>query len=297
MYYIYTNEYIVMERIRTMNTTTNANVIYVSLDTTEGKGCVGHWIWECALFLPYIKDIQNKTSTPLKILLNGKKRYKTNMLSDFGFCEDDIVYSTKMAKDGNTMQEYYVIPEEDEYMLYTPKFFYLWTVFVHTTDFFEAFERFRNFYLSKLEPITKTTPIVYLSRSRLENYIPGGIHPFVNFNDFYNMIEKRGIDILNIDTLSSFVPQFQKVLDSKTIIVEMGSAFTINAAFIASNSHIIVINDTYGYNTCKYSFFHVLRKLVSLRNNTIEIFSTSPGGGPFNIDIPKFEKFIDKIRS
>jgi hypothetical protein len=283
-----------MERIRTMNTSTNAPFIYVSLDTTEGTACVGHWIWECALFLPYIKDIQKNTPMPIKILLNGKRRYKINMLSDFGFCEDDIVYSTKMAKDGNTHQEQYVIPEEDEYMMYTPKFFYLWTVFVESTAFFEALERFRNFYLSKLEPITKTIPIVYVAKSRLENY-HFNVRTFVNFNDFYNMIEKRGIDILNVDTLSSFVPQFQKILDSKTIIVEMGSAFTINAAFIASNSHIIVINDIFGYHTCQHSFFNVLRKLMSLRNNTIEIFSTS-SGGEFNIDIPKFETFIDNIR-
>jgi len=282
-----------MELIRTINTTTNAPFIYVSLDTTEGMGCVGHWIWECALFLPYIKDIQKNTSTPIKILLNGKRRYKINMLSDFGFYEDDIVYSKKMAKDGNNFQEHYVIPEENEYMMYAPKFFYLWTVYVENNVFFDAFERFRNFYVSKLEPITKPIPILYVARSRLENYHLNK-RTFVNFNDFYNIIEKRGIDILNVDNLSSFVPQFQKVLDSKTIIVEMGSAFTINAAFIATNSHIIVINDMYGYHTCQHSFFQVMRKLMSLRNNTVEIFSIS-SGRQFNIDISKFETFMDNI--
>lgn len=183
-----------MELIRTINTTTETPFIYVSMDTAEGTGCVGHWIWECALFLPYIKDIQKKTTIPLKILLNEKRRYKTNILSDFGFYEDDIIYSTRMEKDGNEWQEHYVIPVENEYMMYAPKFFYLWKTSVNTAEFFDALERFREFYIGKLQSITKTTPIVYVARSRLENYEPNK-REFINFDDFCAMLVKRDVDM------------------------------------------------------------------------------------------------------
>jgi hypothetical protein len=268
--------------------------IYVSMDTAEGTGCVGHWIWECALFLPYIKDIQKKTTIPLKILLNEKRRYKTNILSDFGFYEDDIIYSTRMEKDGNEWQEHYVIPVENEYMMYAPKFFYLWKTSVNTAEFFDALERFREFYIGKLQSITKTTPIVYVARSRLENYEPNK-REFINFDDFCAMLVKRDVDILNVDTFSSLIPQFQAILNAKTIIVEMGSAFTINAAFIASNSHIIVINDNIDYHTCCYSFVQIYKKLMSLRNNTFEIFSRSSFNKSFHLDLTKFELCMDNI--
>jgi hypothetical protein len=109
------------------------------------------------------------------------------------------------------------------------------------------------------------------------------------------MLDKKGVNILNIDTLSSLTPQFQAILSAKTIIVEMGSAFTINAAFIASNSHIIVINDSFDYNRCSYPFFQIFKNLMSLRNNTIEIFSHTKFGESFTIDLTKFETYIDNI--
>jgi hypothetical protein len=283
-----------MELIRSINTTTDTPFIYVSMDTAEGTGCVGHWIWECALFLPYIKDIQKKTTIPLKILLNEKRRYKTNILADFGFYEGDIVYSTKMANDGETLQEQYVVPVENEYMMYAPKFFYLWKTSVNTPEFFEALERFRQFYISTLQPITKSTSIMYVARSKLENYAANK-REFINFDDFCMLLDKKGVNILNIDTLSSLTPQFQAILSAKTIIVEMGSAFTINAAFIASNSHIIVINDNFDYNRCSYPFFQIFKNLMSIRNNTIEIFSHTQFGESFTIDLTKFETYIDNI--
>lgn len=287
-----------MELIRTINTTTETPFIYVSMDTAEGTGCVGHWIWECALFLPYIKDIQKKITIPLKILLNEKRRYKTNILSDFGFYEDDIIYSTRMKKDGNTWREYYVIPVENEYMMYAPKFFYYWKTSINTAEFFNALERFREFYISKLQPITKTTSIIYVARSRLENYATNK-REFINFDDFCAMLVKRCVDILNVDTLSSLTPQFQAILNAKTIIVEMGSAFQINAAFIASNSHIIIINDICepNYHVCSWSFIQIYKKLMSLRNNTFEIFSRTKLGKSFHIDLTDFNLCIDKLYS
>jgi len=285
-----------MELIRTINTSTETPFIYVSMDTAEGKTCVGHWIWECALFLPYIKDIQKKTTIPLKILLNEKRRYKTNILSDFGFGEDDIIYSEKMAKDGNSWQEHYVIPDENEYMMYVPKFFYLWSVSLNSTEFFDALEQFRSFYISTLPPIIKTTSIVYVARSRLENYQPNK-REFTNFDDFCTMLDKKGVNILNVDTLSSLTPQIQAILSAKTIIVEMGSAFLINVAFIASNSHVIIINDTSrpNFSVCNDSFIQIYRHLTYLRNNTFEIFSYGDNRHPFSIDLNKFENRINQL--
>ena len=175
--------------------------IYISLDTIEGSSSVGHWIWECSLFLPYIKDL---VKTPFKILLKEKKNYKLNILSDFGFYDDDIVYSNKMASDGQTNQEQYVIPSEEEYIMYVPKFFYLWNTVLENNVFLDAFNRFRDYYA--LPDIVKTTPISYIARSRKENYLTNYRH-FVNVDEFIEMINMKNVNIIDVDNFSSLKPQ------------------------------------------------------------------------------------------
>lgn len=282
-----------MDLIRAINTTTDAPFIYVSMDTAEG-GCFGHWMWEVAIFLPHIRDLRKKEARPLKILLNEKRAYKTNVLSDFGFYEADIVYSTKMVKDGNTWQEKYVAPTEASYMMYVPKFFYVWNTTPTTYPFFEALHQFREFYISSIPLTTKTTPILYVARSRKENYAQNA-RTFVNMEDFRSMLHKNGVKIMEVDTLTSLTPQFQEILSASVIIAEMGSAFTINGCFIASNSRIVVINDMYNYPSCNYGFFQAMKRIMPERKNLVDIFSYGTNSAPFSIDIPKFEVMIKAL--
>ena len=109
------------------------------------------------------------------------------------------------------------------------------------------------------------------------------------------MLEDTGVHIIDTDELSSLKPQFCDILKSRTIIVEMGSAFTINAAFMAENSHIIVINDIWEYNTTTITFFRAIKKLIGERNNTVEIYSTGSHMAAFKIDLQSFSDRISTI--
>jgi hypothetical protein len=284
--------------IDTVNTFTNNNTIqhvYVSLDTAEGS-CVGHWLWECALFLPYIKDLQKTLPYTLKILLHNSKRFKTNILFDFDFHETDIVYSSRMIGDhrrGGSWQATFVIPEESEYIVYLPKFFYLWETNIHTSLFFDCLTRFRDYYIKKIPDTSKSIPITYVARSTKENY-PRNYREFINKNEIRTMLEENEVNILDVDELTSLVPQFSRILLSKTIIVEMGSAFKINAGLLASNSRIIVINDWWNYYSSDAPSIHIVRKLMNERNNTIEIFSTGEIKG-FTVDKESLEKRVQEL--
>lgn len=291
-----------MQIINTCKPETYVQFIYISLDTTEGKECVGHWIWECSFFIQDIKKVKQKHGLTVKILLNTKKTYKLNILSDFGFNESDIVYSNTMSTHntgGDNWNLNYVIPEE-EYILLIPSFFYLWKTTINSEIFFNKVAEFRKYYIDNLPEISKTTPITYISRSQKENYSRNN-REFINFKDFRNLMCEKNVNILDTDTLSSLTPQFHTVLSSKVIIVEAGSAFTINCAFIASNSHIILINDIHGYyNSSNYEWFIVLRILLESRNNTVEIFSTGDktnNNTPFSVDLNRMSEKIDIIRS
>jgi hypothetical protein len=270
--------------------TNKQSFIYISLDTAEGD-CVGHWIWECALFLPYLKQIQ----IPFKILLRTQKSFKTNILADFGY--NDIIYSPNMVQDphgSGTWQEHYVVPQESEYIMYVPKFFYLWNTSMSSTLFFESLTLFRNHYLEKIPNHTKSIPLSYVQRSRDENYTTN-FRTFMNQDDFEAFLHQHHTHMINTDQLTSLTPQFQDIIQSNTIIVEMGSAFTINAAFFASNSHIIVINDIFNYHECIYPFFNIFRKLMEERKNTIEIFSYGSNKKAFHVDIPEFKDVLKRI--
>jgi len=282
----------------TLKTVTDVSFVYISLDTQEGSDCVGHWIWECSLFLPYIKELQKELSVPIKILLKNEKRYKRIILSDFGFEESDIIYSTNLVQDnGNKWQNKYVSPMESEYICYVPNFFYLWNVTVNTIPFFEALNKFRDHFMKTIQPIKKTIPLLYIGRSRKENYT-NNYREFQNLDTFWNMLEQNNVTILDVDKLQSFQTQCTMVMRSKVIIVEMGSAFTINAGFLATDSHIIIINDNWNYHHSNTPFFQIFRKLQAERNNTIEIFSSNYSGNlrlSFKVDLPLMEKRIQQI--
>lgn len=297
-----------MDLIRIVNTVTSSNNppwIYISLDTVEGSSSVGHWIWECALFLPYIKTLQKDTKIPFKILLHEKKLYKTNILSDFGFYEDDIIYSSNMVKDPGgigTWQETIVYPDEiSEYILYLPVFFYVLTTRFDNTKIISAFfymlNQFRMYYIDKVENIEKTIPISYIARSKVENYKLNSRN-FINVGEFSNLLCENSVNIIYTDTLRSLQPQFNDVIKSKIIIVEMGSVFSINVAFIAMNSHIIVINDFTSYDTSDISWIRIFRFLASERDNTVEIFSSATSiHSDFTVDIDRFRRRITELNS
>jgi hypothetical protein len=289
-----------MQIIDTTNLDRDVEFMYLSLDTAEGKDCVGHWIWECSFFINDIKKYSEEYNLPIKILLSNKKAYKLNILSDFGFNESDIVYSNKMTNHSTDLNLNYVIPEEEEYVLIVPSFFYLWKTSRNSEIFFNKVAEFRKYYIDNLPAITKTIDITYISRSQKENY-SGNNRKFINFKDFRSLMNEKNVNILDIDTLSSLKPQFHTVLSSKVIIVEAGSAFTINCAFIASNSHIIIINDIHHYNNPNNTeWLHMLLKLVESRNNTVEIFSRGDktnNNTPFSVDLNRMSEKIDILRS
>lgn len=271
--------------------TNNPSFVYISFDTTEGE-CVGHWMWECALFLPYLKEIQK----PFKILLHTPKTFKTKILADFGYY-DHIVYSSTMIQDphgGGSRQEQYVIPQDSEYIMYVPKFFYLWNTSVSSRLFFESLTLFRNHYIDKIQNHNKCIPLSYVQRSRKENYSTNK-REFINQDEFETILYEHNVHMIDTDRLTSITPQFQDIIQSNTIIIEMGSAFTINAAFFASNSHIIIINDAFNYFACDCPFFHIFRKLMEERKNTIEIFSYGSHRVPFHVDVPSFKDVLKRI--
>lgn len=272
-----------------INLETESDHIYVCLDTAEGTDCFGHWMYECALFLPYLKIVSEEFKKPLRIILHSNKRYKRVVLSDFGFKEDSIVFSNRLTTTGHYWQMNHVIPIEScSYIV--PKFLYTWPVTTNTLPFFEHVNKFIEYYDS---PVIKTIPYLFLKRSEKENYAKNS-RKFLNLHETVSCLRDNNVQILDVDTLDSLRPQIQLVRSAKVLIMEMGSAFTINAGWFAKDCHVIILNDFFNANTCQYTFMDVIRKQMKSNNVTFEILTHQP---VYNADfsIP-LERLLQRIQ-
>lgn len=226
---------------------------YCILDSKEGSDCFGHWIHECALFLPYVQVLRNRHPT-LKILLHCKRRFKLNTLIDFGFTEDDVEYSN-LFSDSNKcicsswydnmnkghLYHGWVLPETHNYVTYLPKIPFVNIVEKENIILQKIGRAFKEFYGVYSYTKEKTIPILYLIRSRKENYNSPNKRDFLNMNEMIELLKKYNVEILDIDTLSSIREQAEKVQQAKILIHEF-SAANVNSLFFSVNSHSLVLN-------------------------------------------------------
>ena len=278
--------------------------VFCSLDTREGSDCFGHWIHECATFLP--KILKLKTYYPdIKILLHTKRRFKLNTLIDFGFQETDIVYSNTMVPasackcyiwhgdmclDRTHNYHGWVMPEIQS-LTFIPHYTFSTATGVSNTLFLENVKEFQSEYGVTQYTGPKTIPILYLIRSRKENYSMNA-REFANLDGFVDMIKRHNVYILDIDTLSSLKEQAAIVMRAKIIIHEYGSA-TVNSTFFSKNAHTLLLN-TFGQGECLVKLFDHLIK----ENGTIwESFKSKYAWDNIVIDLQAFEARLIELKA
>lgn len=276
---------------------------YCILDSREGSDCFGHWIHECALFLPFVKQLREQYPT-LKILLHCKRRYKLNTLIDFGFIEDDIEYSNLMKDsilchchtwykniNNNHIYHGWVLPEKQNYIAFLPKILFANTVEKENLILQQVVYAFKEFYGVYSYNKEKTIPILYLIRSRKENYNNPNRREFLNLNEMLEMFKKYNIEILDIDTLSSIREQVEKVQQAKVLINEFGSV-TVNNCFFSSHSHCIILNKiAVGQN-----LIDVIDHFIEDSGSTWELLdSLLPDFHTIQVDIPALERRIQSF--
>lgn len=277
---------------------------YCILDTREGSDCFGHWIHECALFLPFVQNIR-KMYPNLKILLHCKRRYKINTLKDFGFTENDIEYSNVMlTQDDCKCDKWYkrcyehhfyhgwVNPIKNNYVAFLPKFPFVNAVDKENPILLQVAKAFKEFYGVYSVPLKeKTIPFLYLIRSRKENYDSPNKKDFLNLDVMLEMFKKYNIEILDIDTLSSIREQVEKVQQAKVLINEF-SASCVNDIFFSINSHVLVLNkQPVGQN-----LLDVMEHFLHDSKSTWEFFlTTTDDWHKYSVNLSDLEKRIIEL--
>ncbi len=297
--------YSFFEKQSDINIPNNETTYYCILDTREGSDCFGHWIHECALFLPFVQTLREIYPT-LKILLHCKRRYKINTLIDFGFTEDNIEYSNLMLSPNDCKcykwykpcyEHHYchgwVCPIKKNYVAFLPKFPFINVVDKENPLLLELAKAFKEFYgVYSPSPKEKTIPFLYLIRSRKENYDSPNKRDFLNLDEMLEMFKKYNIEILDIDTLTSIKEQVEKVQQAKIIINEF-SAACVNDIFFSIHSHVLVLNkQPVGEN-----LFNVMEHFLHDSKSTWEFFlTTTDDWHKYSVNLKDLEKRIIELR-
>jgi hypothetical protein len=227
---------------------TDSNV-YLVLDTLEGRECVGHWLWEAFIYVPFFKKIQARYPN-IKILMSGYKRYKEQFCEALDIKREYLEFNAQIDryiarynnKDINA-ELYY--PQEEEYTVIVPRYTYLLFLSYNEDEEFRRLFREMKELLPLTPNVEKTTPCVYMIRSKdhTENYKTGtSIRPFHNLSEVIDVVQGEGIPIYDVKDFNSLKEQIRIVEKAKTIIVEHGSAWFINGILFSRNTHIIVLN-------------------------------------------------------
>jgi len=245
------------ERIRVRDTefivgrtsATNDADTYLVLDSFEGKDCIGHWIWECGLYVQFFKELQTIYPS-LKILMNGYKRYKEQFCELLGVDKKYLEYeSTNIGYSPffkNTVLEaelYY--PKNADFTVIVPRYTYLIFLSVWIDNEMHKLFTHMNSIFPFTPNVEKSVPFIYMRRSTdtTENYKNGiNRRPFSNLDVVLLHMEAREIPVYDVKDFSNLKEQIEVVEKAKVIIVEHGSAFLMNGILFARNSHIIILN-------------------------------------------------------
>ena len=254
------------------------------LDTKEGSDCFGHWIYECAIFLPAILRIR-KQYPSLKLVLNCSRKYKLNTLIDFNFLDSDIIYNDKYTSE--TLLSWLESPIENA-LIFIPKFFFVQITLIETPMFLPCLMDFQRHYKNLIGHVDKTIDFLYLIRSRKELYNSPNKRTFINIDAVIKLCDKYSIEIFDVDKATSIREQVKKVLQSKVVIHEYGSAL-VNSTFFANNSHSLILNHI------QLGEGHTILNdhMMQLNAVTHDIFPTTTGDWhSIEIDINALEKRI-----
>jgi len=225
----------------------------------------GHWVYESAIYLPLFSRLQ-ELYPGIRLLLKGRKRYKTMFLDFFNIDEVDVCYSIDTG--------YYnlcifpsLISALNDNRFFTDNYKRIFMNFMHI---------FRDYESSP--PPTMSYARVIMPRQSFENYKNNDrSYPIMD-----DIIRRFGVGslVVNTDELMELAEQIRRVRSAPIVILTHGSPFLVNIMFCRNQSIYVVDNITDNRNVafCKIRF--IMESICSMNSITYKYMDE---------DIPVFE--------
>jgi hypothetical protein len=242
-----------------MRAQTQADVCYFVIDFDTSHEAFAHWVYESAIYLPIfgrLKEMQKYKN--IKILLNGRKRFKTLFLNFFNIPESDVCYSIDSGSN-NTCIFPSPISALNDNSLFSDRYMQIVDRFIGI---------FNNYVTV---PVIETRyEYTVLPRQVLENFVSND--RTYNMDFVYEIIraESKSYCILNTDGITDLADQILAVRSSPNVVVTDGSPFLVNNMFCRNQNIYVVDTLTVGQSASYVKLRYIRDRISVINNNSIQ---------------------------
>jgi hypothetical protein len=234
---------------------------YLVIDFDTSHEAFAHWVYESAIYLPIfgrLKKIEMERYKNIRILLNGRKRFKTLFLNFFNIPESDVCYSID-SESNNVCIFPSPISALNDNSLFSDRYTRIVDRFI---------DIFHNYVtVPMLEPRYE---YMVLPRQVLENYICND--RTYNLDFIYEMIqaECKSYCILNTDGIRDLADQISVIRSSPNVVVTDGSPFLVNNMFCQNQNIYVVDTMTVGQSGLYVKLKYIRDRVSVINNNSIQ---------------------------
>lgn len=233
---------------------------------TEYHNAFGHWVFENALFLPYIKYFPKNMF--VLVNKNEHRTYKKLFFNLFNIPENNLYYLDNTV---NQNLDYNLIPENNICIICRNL---RGNTKVRNSIFSNNFTNLINkFYDGILEnnnfDYTKKIKHLFFPRNKKENFKPNERH--INYTNVSKFLEGNEYVIYNTEETTDIKDQIQLLLSAENVYLEGGSAYFVNGLFCKDSKLYIYGNVTNSaeHNLKTYNLLQLIKDAMVKKNNYI----------------------------
>lgn len=231
---------------------------YFVIDFDTSHEAFAHWVYESAIYLPIfgrLKEIEKYKN--IRILLNGRKQFKTLFLNFFNIPESGVCYIID-PESNNTCIFPSPISALNDNSLFSDRYTRIVDRFI---------DIFHNYVTPVVEPQYEYT---VLPRQVLENFVSND--RTYNLDFVYEIIraESKSYCILNTDGITDLADQILVVRSSPNVVVTDGSSFLVNNMFCRNQNIYVVDTLTVGQSASYVKLRYVRDRVSVINNNSIQ---------------------------
>lgn len=229
---------------------------------TEYHDAFGHWIYENAVFLQYIKYFPKNMYILVK--KNEHRTYKTLFFNLFNIEENRICYLDNILYESF---DYNLIPENNlciicrNIRLNTRK-----SVEKSKSIFTILLNNFYNeIFENNIFDYNKKIKHLIFTRNKKENYKPNDRH--IDYSKLYNLLKGEEYITYNTEETVNIKDQIQLLLSAENVYLDSGSSLSVNGLF-CKNSNIYA-EQLHNINGCFIFSNIAFKDFIMAKNNMI----------------------------
>ena len=227
----------------------------------------GHWVFESAIFLPFVKNFTSYDNFFVLVNKNNERKYKKSFFKLFNIDDKNICYIDNLETHTDNVS--YKNITKNNISIVCRNFILNQVPRSLNNDLIEKFTFLViNFYEIIIKDIHREKQIenLFLPRSKIENYLPNDRQ--INYDSLYALLTDKEYICYDNQETNNFIEQVMILQKSKNIYTYWGSSYLVNGFFSKDSNIYIAMNNT-NYN-CSDGFLlcKIIKNIVE-KNNKI----------------------------